>query len=303
MIFGRLLTAMVTPFTPEDALDIVTAGRLARWLLAEGNNGLVLAGTTGESPTLSTDEKALLFESVREAVGPEVPLVANTGGNDTRSSVALTKRAEALGVSGILAVVPYYNRPSQEGMLLHFGAIAEATGLPVIIYNIPSRTNVDISARTLLELAARHPNILGVKESSGSFSQFAQILRERRPGFTFWSGDDALFLPSLAVGGEGLISVAGHLCARELRQMLDAFLGGEIKRASAIHLELSPLFAQLFSFSSPSPVKWALRELGLPVGSVRPPLAPLPESYQAGLREVIEPYRARVAEMLLESAV
>jgi 4-hydroxy-tetrahydrodipicolinate synthase len=297
MLFGRLLTAMVTPFTPEDALDLATAGRLAKWLLNEGNDGVVLAGTTGESPTLSADEKALLFEAVREAVGPKVPVIANTGGNDTRSSVALTKRAETLGVSGILAVVPYYNRPSQEGMLLHFGAIAEATRLPVIIYNIPSRSSVDMSARTLLELAARHSNILGVKESSGSFPQFAQILRERSPGFTFWSGDDALFLPSLAVGGEGLISVAGHLCARELRQMLDAFLGGDVKRASALHLELSPLFARLFSFSSPSPVKWALRELGCPVGTVRPPLAPLPEAYHAVLREVIEPYRARVEAM------
>jgi 4-hydroxy-tetrahydrodipicolinate synthase len=293
-MLGRLLTAMVTPFTADDAVDTALAGRLAKWLIKEGNDGVVVAGTTGESPTLTSDEKLALFEAVMQAVEPGSTIIANTGGYDTRSSVALTKKAEALGVSGILAVVPYYNKPTQEGMMLHFGAIAEATKLPIIIYNIPSRTNVDMSAHTLLELAKRHPNILGVKESSGNFSQFTQILRERKPEFTFWCGDDPLFLPSLAVGGDGLISVAGHLCARELRAMLQAFRAGDIKQATEIHLALSPLFAEIFCVSNPSPIKWALADLGCPVGAVRPPLAPLPQDYVASLRALIKPYHERV---------
>jgi len=293
-MIGRLLTAMITPFTADDTVALEEAGRLANWMIQQGNDGVVVAGTTGESPTLSADEKIALFEAVAAAVGKRGSVIANTGGNDTRSSVALTKRAAALGVSGILAVVPYYNKPSQEGMLLHFGAIAEATDLPIIIYNIPGRTNVDMSAKTLLELAKRHANIIGVKESSGNFPQFSEILRERQPKFQFWSGDDSLFLPSLAIGGDGLISVAGNICARELREMLDAYLGGDVKRASALHLQLSPLFANLFCVSNPSPIKWAMQELGFQVGTVRPPLAPLPEQYYETLKALIAPYHARV---------
>ena len=297
MTIGRLLTAMVTPFSDDDTVALDEAGRFANWLITEGNDGVVVAGTTGESPTLSTEEKIALFEAVTQAVGKRGSVIANTGGYDTRSSVALTRRATAIGVTGILAVVPYYNKPSQDGMLLHFGAIAEATDLPVIIYNIPSRTGVDMSSSTLLELARRHANVLGVKESSGNFAQFSEILRERRPDFQFWSGDDGLFLPSLAVGGDGLISVAGHLCARELRTMLDAYLSGDVKRASALHLQLSPLFTALFCVSNPTPIKWALQQLGFDVGGVRPPLAPLPDGFIPLLESVIEPYRSRV-EML-----
>ena len=296
-MIGRLLTAMVTPFTEDDKPALEEAGRLANWLIQEGNDGVVIAGTTGESPTLSVDEKIALFEAVAQAVGKRGSVIANTGGNDTRSSVALTKRATAVGASGILAVVPYYNKPTQEGMLLHFGAIAEATHLPIIIYNIPGRTGVDMTAATLLELSRRHANVVGVKESSGSFTQFSEILRERQPHFQFWSGDDPLFLPSLAIGGDGLISVAGHLCARELRAMLDAYLGGDVKRAAELHLKLTPLFGALFCVSNPTPVKWALRQLGFNVGSVRLPLAPLPQEYVPLLETLIEPYRQRVGTL------
>lgn len=293
-MIGRLLTAMVTPFAADDTVALDEAGRLANWLIQEGNDGVVVAGTTGEAPTLTVDEKLALFEAVVQAVGKRGSIIANTGGNDTRASAALTKRVTSLGVTGILAVVPYYNKPTQDGMLLHFGAIAEATHLPIIVYNIPGRTSVNMTAQTLIELSRRHPNILGVKESSGNFTQFSEVLRERQPKFQFWSGDDHLFLPALAVGGDGLISVAGHLCARELRAMLDAYLGGDVKRASEIHLQLSPLFAAIFCVSNPTPMKWALEQFGFQVGSVRPPLAPLPLEFVAMLQSVIEPYRSRV---------
>ncbi len=292
-MIGPLLTAMVTPFNADDTLALDEAGRLAQWLIEQGNDGVVVAGTTGESPALSLDEKLALFEAVISAVDKRGSVVANTGGNDTRSSIALTKRATALGADGILAVVPYYNKPSQDGMLLHFGAIAESTDLPIILYNIPSRTGVDMSAATLLELARRHDNIAGVKESSGNFAQFSEILRSRRTGFSFWCGDDPLFLPSLAVGGDGLISVAAHVCARELRELLAAYRAGNMHRATELHLALTPLFVGLFAVANPTPVKWAMQQLGFAVGPVRLPLAPLPPALEPMLEALIAPYRAR----------
>ncbi len=292
-MIGRLLTAMVTPFTADDQVALEEAGRLAKWLLKEGNDGVVIAGTTGEAPTLSVEEKLALFEAVVEAAGSSGSIIANTGGNDTRSSVALTKRATEAGVSGILAVVPYYNKPTQEGLILHFSALAEATHLPIILYNIPSRTGIEMQPETMLTLAQRYPHIVGVKESSGNFAQFSAILRERQPAFKLWSGDDGLFLPTLALGADGLISVAGHLCARELRELLDAYHAGDVQRAAALHLQLTPLFAGLFCVSNPTPVKWALAKLGVAVGGVRAPLAPLPLAQEPHLAALIEPYRTR----------
>ncbi len=211
---GQILTAMVTPFDERGEVDLREAARLAERLIEQGNDGLIVCGTTGESPALSDDEKLALWRATKEAVGERAAIVAGTGSNNTRHSVELTERAAATGVDGILAVVPYYNKPPQDGMLRHFDAIAEATALPIIVYNIPGRTGANMLPATLLELARRHANIAGVKESSGDFSQFTAILRERPAGFGFWCGDDHLFLPSLAVGGDGVISVAGHICGR-----------------------------------------------------------------------------------------
>jgi len=295
---GSLLTAMLTPFAADGSVDLDEAARLARFLVEQGNHGLVVSGTTGESPALDDDEKLALFAATRHAVGERAAIVAGTGGNNTRHSVALTKRAEAAGVDGILAVVPYYNKPTQDGMLAHFGAVAEATSLPVIVYNIPSRTGANMLPATLLELARRHGNIAGVKESSGDFAQFSAILRDRPRDFGFWCGDDHLFLPSLALGGDGLISVAAHLCARELRLLLDAFRGGDNAGAAHVHLALSPLFAKLFAVTSPIPVKWAMNEIGFALGPCRSPLGAMPPDLAEALRPLLAEFRARAGGVL-----
>jgi 4-hydroxy-tetrahydrodipicolinate synthase len=284
---------MLTPFDARGALDLTEAARLARFLVDEGNHGVVVAGTTGESPALSDDEKIELVRACKEALGGRGAVVAGTGGNNTHHSVELTKRAEDAGADAILAVVPYYNKPPQDGMLRHFGAIAEATKLPVIVYNIPSRTAANMLPATLLELARRHANIAGVKESTGDCSVFSAILRERPEGFGFWVGDDYLYLPTLALGGEGLISVAGHLCARELREMAGAHARGDVARASEIHLALTPLFAALFAITSPIPVKWAMNELGFALGECRSPLGAMPADVAAKLKPLLEPFRER----------
>ena len=290
---GPLLTAMLTPFDADGRLDLTEAARVARFLVDEGNTGLVVSGTTGESPALDDEEKLALFAACKDAVGDRAAIVAGTGGNNTHHSVELTERASALGVDAILAVVPYYNKPTQDGMLVHFGAIASATSLPVVVYNIPGRTGANMLPATLLELARRHDNIAGVKESSGDLAQFSAILRERPDGFGFWVGDDHLFLPSLAVGGDGLISVAAHLCAREYRELHAAFVAGNVARAAELHLELSPLVAALFATTSPIPVKWAMAELGFAVGPCRSPLGAMPGDLAARLRPLLAPYRAR----------
>jgi len=294
---GSLLTAMLTPFAADGSVDLDAAKHLARYLVDEGNTGLVLSGTTGESPALDDDEKLALFAAVKDAVGERTAIVAGTGGNNTAHSVELTKRAAALGVDAMLAVVPYYNKPTQDGMLLHFGAIAQATTLPIVVYNIPARTGANMLHATLLELARRHANVAGVKESSGDFAQFSAILRERPKGFGFWVGDDHLLLPSLALGGDGLISVAAHLCAREYRELLAAFERGDNARASQIHLQLAPLIAALFATTSPIPVKWAANELGFALGACRSPLGAMPPELMARLRPLLEPFRDRTPAM------
>ena len=295
---GPLMTAMVTPFDANGELDLREAARLARWLVDQGNDGLIVSGTTGESPVLSDEEKLALFRATKEAVGDSAAIVAGTGGNDTKHSVELTERVRETGVDAILAVVPYYSKPPQDGMLRHFGAIAEATDLPVIVYNIPGRTGANMLPATLLELARRHGNIAGVKESSGDAAQFSAILRDRPEGFRFWSGDDHLYLPALALGGDGLISVSAHLCARELRAMREAFVAGRVAEASAIHRSLSALFATLFTVTSPIPVKWAMNRLGFACGDCRSPMGAMPESLIAVLEPMLAPYRERAASAL-----
>ncbi|GAC1564411.1 MAG: 4-hydroxy-tetrahydrodipicolinate synthase [Vulcanimicrobiaceae bacterium] len=295
---GSLLTAMLTPFAPDGSVDLGETKRLARFLVDEGNTGLVISGTTGESPALDDAEKLALFAACKDAVGDRAAIVAGTGGNNTRHSVALTKRASAAGADAILAVVPYYNKPTQDGMLLHFGAIAEATSLPVVIYNIPSRTGANMLPTTLLELARRHGNVAGVKESSGDLAQFSAILRDRPAGFGFWVGDDHLFLPSIALGGDGLISVAAHLCAREYRELQAAYRDGDVARAASVHLALAPLVAALFATTSPIPVKWAMAELGFSVGPCRSPLGAMPDELAARLRPMLDPYRERARATL-----
>jgi 4-hydroxy-tetrahydrodipicolinate synthase len=289
---GRLFTAMITPFDVKGAVDVDEAERIAQFLVDRGNDGLIVSGTTGESPALETEEKLALFGAIKGALGASATVIAGTTGNNTHHSVELTKEAEKTGVDGILAVVPYYSKPPQEGLLRHFGAIAEATSLPVILYNIPGRTNVNMLPETVHELARRHENIVAIKESSGNVEQFTALVRDRvREDFTVLSGDDYFYLPSLALGAYGCISVAGHLCARELRAMADAYDGGEIETAGRIHRDLQALFTALFAYPSPIPVKWAMNEYGFKAGECRPPLAPMPEALKAVLRPLIAPYR------------
>ena len=296
---GPLMTAMITPFNERGAVDLREAARLARWLVEQGNHGLIVCGTTGESPALSDDEKVALFRAAKGAVGDRAAIVAGTGGNNTEHSIELTERAAKEGGDAALAVVPYYNKPPQDGMLRHFGAIAEATKLPVIIYNIPGRTGANMLPATLLELARRHPNVAGVKESSGDLAQITAILRDRPAGFGVWSGDDHLTLPLLAVGGDGVISVAAHLCAREMREMIEAHAKGDVARAARIHQDLALLIATLFVTTSPIPVKWAMNRIGFACGPCRSPLGTMPDDLAAKLEPMLAPYRERVRDKAL----
>jgi 4-hydroxy-tetrahydrodipicolinate synthase len=293
---GVILTAMVTPFDARGELDLNEAGRLARWLVDRGNDGLIVAGSTGEGQTLEPAERVALYKAVKTAVGSEAFVIANAGTNATRESVRATQEATDAGVDAILAVVPYYNKPTQSGMLGHFGAVAQATLLPVVIYNIPGRTAANMLPETLLELARRHANIVGVKESSGDLKQIGVILRDRSEGFIVWSGDDHLFLPCLALGADGVVGVASHLCSREYRAMLDAHQNGRAEEAAQIHASLLPLIDALFSTTSPIPVKWAMRQLGFNVGSCRLPLDEIPQSVADRLRPLLTAYASHAVE-------
>jgi len=283
---------MITPFDAKGAVDVAEAVRLAQFLTDRGNDGFVISGTTGEAPALETEEKLALFGAIKAALGKRATVIAGTTGNNTHHSVELTKAAEKSGVDAILAVVPYYSKPPQDGMLRHFGAIAEATSLPIIIYNIPGRTGVNMLPATVHELARRHPNVAGIKESTGSAEQFTALVSGRvREDFTVYSGDDYFYLPALAVGAYGCISVAGHVCSRELRAMADAFDRGDVETAGRIHRDLQPLFSALFAHPSPIPVKWAMNEFGFRAGECRSPMGPMPEDLKAVLRPLIAPFR------------
>ena len=291
---GAIVTAMITPFDASGEVDYREAARLANWLNERGNDGLVIAGSTGEGQTLTPDERLRLFATVKEAVGDRATVIANAGSNDTRDSVQSVKAAERAGADAILAVVPYYNKPPQSGMLAHFGAIAEATRLPVIVYNIPGRTGANMLPETLLELAQRHKNIAGVKESSGDLKQIAYALRDRYPGFIVWAGDDHLFLPCLAMGADGVVGVASHLCSREYVAMVEANRNGDNAEAARIHLSLLPLIDALFATTSPIPMKWAMKQLGFNVGECRLPLDSMPKTLASKLEPLLTPYRETV---------
>jgi len=283
---------MITPFEESGALDINEAKRLARWLVDRGNDGLVVAGSTGEGMALDPGERTRLVAAVKESVGSGACVIANAGTNETRGSVAAAREMKAAGADALLAVVPYYNKPTQSGLLAHFGAIAEATDLPIAIYNIPGRTATNMLPSTLVELARRHDRIVGVKESSGDLKQFATILRDRPQGFQFLVGDDHLYLPGLSLGADGVVGVATHLCSREFVAMRDAFRSGRIEEAARIHASLLELFELLFTVSNPIPIKWAMGELGFAVGRCRLPLDGMPEDLARRLRPLLAAYAA-----------
>ena len=285
--FGAVLTAMVTPFDDDGALNLDAAAKLATWLVEHGNDGLVLAGTTGESPTLSDQEKLDLFAAVREVV--TVPLVAGTTTNDTAHSVAFTREAEKLGVDGILAVTPYYNRPSQAGLAAHFTAIAEATKLPVMLYDIPVRTGRKIDTATMLALARDVPNIVAVKDAAGNPSESARLIASAPSGFELYSGDDSMTLPLLAVGAVGEVSVNAHWTGELHAEMVTAFGKGDVSTARAVNARLVESHAFETSDAAPNPVptKAIMRVLGHAVGHCRLPMGPEPDGLEDRAREVL----------------
>lgn len=267
---ARLMTAMVTPYTPDGAVDYAHARRLARHLIAAGNEGVVVTGTTGEAPLLSDDEKERLWAEVKEELGDSATVVAGAGTNDTHHSVALAKRAERAGADAILAVVPYYLRPSQEGIYQHFRAIAESTSLPVIVYNVPSRTGVNATVETLLRIAEL-PNVAGGKEANGDLAHSAQLI-EAAPEFKIWSGNDNDNFPLWCMGAYGAISVTGHIVAGQLRRMLELVTAGQVAEAAAIHRRLVPLTNACFANGNPSTIRYILRRLGFEIGKPRLPI-------------------------------
>ncbi|TEU02831.1 MAG: 4-hydroxy-tetrahydrodipicolinate synthase, partial [Dehalococcoidia bacterium] len=268
---GRLFTAMVTPFDKEGRVDYEQMKRLSLALLDSGSDGLVVSGTTGERSTLTDEEQFKLFAAVKEAVGGRGTVMAGTGSNCTREGVDLTREAERIGVDAILLVVPYYNKPTQEGLFAHFKTIAQATTLPCILYNVPSRTVTNLAPDTVIRLS-KIDNIVGIKEASGNLDQIAKIINGTGKDFIVYSGNDGDTFPVIAMGGYGVISVVSHLVGNQVREMIEKLVSGKLSEAAAIHHRLLPLINTLFVVSNPIPIKYALNHVGFRVGKPRLPL-------------------------------
>ncbi|OCA89585.1 4-hydroxy-tetrahydrodipicolinate synthase [Pradoshia sp. D12] len=275
-LFGRVSTAMVTPFDNKGNIDFGKTAKLIDYLIETGTDSLVVSGTTGESPTLSTEEKVALFEYVVKIVNKRIPVIAGTGSNNTYASIHLTKKAEAAGVDAIMLVAPYYNKPNQEGLYQHFKSVADATTLPCMIYNVPGRTVTNIHPETVIRLS-EIPNIVAVKEASGNLNAMTKIIANTPDDFDLYSGDDGLTLPVLSIGGAGVVSVASHIIGRDIQKMIEHFYAGEMAEAAQMHQKLLPVIEGLFLTPSPAPLKTALQIKGMSVGSVRLPLVPMNE--------------------------
>jgi 4-hydroxy-tetrahydrodipicolinate synthase len=286
---GRLITAMVTAFDEQGSIDYKQTKKLALALLNSGSEGLVVSGTTGESPTLSREEKLRLFAEVKSAAGKQGAVIAGTGNYNTAESLELTKEAERIGVDACLLVVPYYNKPTQEGLYQHFKTIAQGTSLPCILYNVPARTVTNLSAETVIRLS-QIENIIGIKEASGNFEQVSRIISGARKGFRVWSGNDGDTLPILALGGYGVISVVSHLVGKQIRAMMDSFISGKVDEAASMHHHLLPLVNALFVVSNPVPVKYALNHIGFRVGKPRLPLTEPDEKSANLIKDTLKNY-------------
>lgn len=285
--FGRILTAMVTPFHDDLSVNYDAAADLAKYLVANGSDGLVVTGSTGESATLNKIEKLKLYSTVLDAVGDKATVIAGTGSNDTRDSIELTEAAEKIGVHGAMLVGPYYNKPPQEGFYQHFKAISQITDLPLIIYNVPGRTASNILPSTVARLAELK-NIVAIKEASGNLEQVAEIIRSTPKDFLVYSGDDSLLLPILAVGGVGIISVAAHIVGNRMQEMIAAFAEKDLVKAQDIQSELLPFFRMMFITTNPIPVKTAVNILGLNAGSFRLPLIPPTTSELEQIKSIMQ---------------
>ncbi len=287
---GRLITAMVTPFNDKGEVDYEQAKKLARALVDSGSEGVVVVGTTGESPTTIRSEEIRLFREIKSAIGDRAAVIAGTGSNSTIEAIETTKEAEKGGVDACLLVVPYYNKPPQDGLYNHFKMIAENTNLPCILYNVPSRTVTNLAAETTIRLS-QIKNIIGVKEASGNFEQISKIISGSRKDFLVWSGNDSDTLPMLAIGAYGVISVASHLVGKQISDMIYSFLEGKTEKAAELHRHLMPMFSGLFVVANPIPVKYALNQAGFKVGKTRLPLCDPDEKTAVQIMEMVKKYK------------
>ena len=285
--FGRLLTAMVTPMNDDGSINYQATGDLAEYLIENGSDGLVVAGSTGEAATMSDEEKIKIFEVVAKRVNKRAYVVAGTGSNDTRKSIELTKEAEKTGVDGVMLVGPYYNKPTQEGYYQHFKTISEHTKLPVIVYNVPGRTASNISPETIKRLSGDVANIVAIKEAAGSIDQASELKKILPDNFTIYSGDDSLTLPMLSVGGHGIISVASHVVGEKMQEMMTYFESGDTKNAMKIHLELFDFFKAIFITTNPIPIKAITSVVSkINCGPLRLPLTEISSEHMKKLMEV-----------------
>ena len=286
---GRLITAMVTPFNDQGEVDYDQAKALAKALVASGSDGVLVSGTTGESPTLTDDEKLRLWAEVKDALGDSGAVIAGTGNYSTAESIELSREAEQQGVDGILLVVPYYNKPPQEGLYQHFKAIAESVNLPCMLYNVTSRTSLNMTDETTIRLS-HIDNIVGIKEAGSDMDQITRIIDGAKDGFRVWSGNDNETYYMMATGGYGVVSVASHLVGNQISQMMGYLLEGDVENAAAEHRRLLPLFKVLFVMSNPIPVKYSLNQVGFNVGQPRLPLVPPDEASAGRIRAVLANY-------------
>lgn len=287
---GRLITAMVTPFNTDGDVDYSQARRLASSLINSGSDGLVVSGTTGESPALSTSEKLRLFTEIKSELGDTGSVIAGTGSYSTSESIELTREAETIGVDAVLLVVPYYNKPTQEGLYQHFKSIAESTSLPCILYNVPSRTITNLNWETTLRLS-QIDNIIGIKEASGDFDQIARILSAAPDSFRIWSGNDSDTFGIMSMGGYGVISVASHLVGLQISEMMNLLLNNNLTDSAREHLRLTPIFKGLFVVSNPIPVKFCLNQYGFHVGKPRLPLTEPDDATAKQLQAMMDGYK------------
>lgn len=287
---GEVITAMVTPFDKGYKLDIESSHKLMQYLVDEGSDGILLSGSTGESSTLDDKEKIKLFKLAKDNFGDKIKIIAGTGSNDTRHSIELSKEAERIGVDCLLIVTPYYNKPSQRGLFKHFEAIAGEVSIPVILYNVPSRTSSNISSKTCVELS-KIDNICGIKEASGDLRQISEIIRDTDDDFLVYSGNDGDTLPVLSVGGYGVISVASHIVCREIKEMIAAFKKGDFNKAAEIHGSLLDIFYGIFIVTNPVPIKEALNLKGITVGPCRLPLCNMEGKELSIFKEILKRHK------------
>ena len=293
--FGRVITAMITPFADDGSVDYEGAAKLAKHLINHGSEGILVGGTTGEGAVMSEEEKLKLYDCVIRAVGQKaegkkVPVIGNAGGIDTAASIAFAQKVEALGADGVLAIVPFYVKPTQEGMYQHFKAIADSIHIPVILYNVPGRTNASIQPATIRRLVDVCPNIVGIKDAAGNWDQVTQERMLLPEDFMIYSGDDSFTFPIIAAGGTGVISVSNHIIGEDMLSMIDAYEKGDVKKAFALHMKTYPINKGLFFITSPIPVKTAVNLLGLPGGKFRLPMVEANESEKAHIVQMLKDY-------------